>query len=70
MLMARDGRYDDLMRADQLRACQASGEAFVGFQEGRYGFMPTFKVKRSGDCSGPRALASSCDPRPRPLTSL
>ena len=44
-LMAQ-GELKPLMAADQLRASRATGEAFVGFEEGEYDFLPTFKVKR------------------------
>jgi hypothetical protein len=44
--LAAAGEYETLLRADQLCASRASGDAFVGFKEGRIDFAPTFKVER------------------------
>ena len=38
--------WEALLGADQLRAAAAAGDAFVGFDEGRIAFAPTFKVLR------------------------
>ena len=42
--LSRAGEHAALLQADQLLACRAKGEAFVGFVEGSMAFAPTFKV--------------------------
>lgn len=44
--MVADGRFDELLEADQLRLSIVHGDAFVGFDEGEMHFPPTFKVER------------------------
>ena len=44
--MMAQGDLKNLMLADQLRASQAEGRVFTGFEEGEYDFLPTFKVAR------------------------
>ena len=43
MVEAKD--WDGLLAQDQLLASRALGSAFVGFEEGRSAFKPTFKVR-------------------------
>ena len=51
-----------LMAADQLRSCQAKGEAFAGFTEGQCDFAPTFKVERKdGMHYKNKRIPSYCD---------
>ena len=38
--------WETLKNADQLRASQTNGDAFVGFKEREIDFAPTFKVQR------------------------
>lgn len=47
--MVKEKDWSSLFLIDQLKAMQAAGKAFVGFQEGLYGFSPTFKMKRAPD---------------------
>ena len=44
--MVEAEEWDTLLKADQLCAARAAGEAFVGFSEGEMHFPPTFKVER------------------------
>lgn len=44
--MVGEERWAELMAADQLRAAQRAGDAFVGFSEGEPSFAPTFKLRR------------------------
>uniref|UniRef100_A0A7S2CZ95 Inositol polyphosphate-related phosphatase domain-containing protein n=1 Tax=Haptolina brevifila TaxID=156173 RepID=A0A7S2CZ95_9EUKA len=56
------GDWGALMAADQLTTCQEKGEAFAGFQEGKYEFAPTFKVERKpGTIYKSSRIPSYCD---------
>ena len=57
--------WAQLMRADQLKAAQQAGDAFVGFSEGEMNFAPTFKVlRREGvRCCAGRGGARGCSRR-------
>lgn len=44
--MVKTGKYPQLLKQDQLKASQRSGEAFVGFTEIEPDFPPSFKVLR------------------------
>jgi hypothetical protein len=60
LIHAKD--WGALMAADQLRFCQANGEAFAGFVEGPYRFSPTFKVeRRPGTHHKKKRIPSYCD---------
>jgi len=60
--MARHGRFAEMLRADQLLAARAAGDAFVGFVEGAMPFGPTFKVQRQkGIAYKAQRTPSYCD---------
>jgi len=50
-LAIKNGDYASLLAHDQLRYCQQTGDAFVGFTEGEPKFPPTFKMERAAGCA-------------------
>lgn len=46
LAMIDEGKYEELMQTDQLTACMARNEVFVGFNDCPPRFKPTFKVER------------------------
>jgi hypothetical protein len=61
--MINDGRYEELMQTDQLVACMARNEVFVGFNDCPPRFKPTFKVERDAvePVYNPKRTPSYCD---------
>ena len=76
--LVRDAQWTKLMSADQLKAEQKKASCFVGFTEGNYNFLPTFKVKRQvGVQYTTQRVPSFCDrilwqslPGPTPINGV